>query len=237
MQEEMVSGPDLGAGFLYQLTRRRHGPEATFTYHAQEGGQDANGPPIGTPEPFGWVRAPAMCPFGGRTCWHRTFRTEDREVGVVRAAYNRMRFVMEATLAQAYRGTVPPWEVALADWCTRVVPSLAAASAPWELSGSAAQAIHGRPVPVGTLTFRTNPAGVRAAAASIPEYLIEPPGQTEWGAYSVVAARAFVGTLVQGTRVEWAAGPLDPSTGRESSGPRVATVQWNGHSIPVEPDP
>lgn len=227
----MLSGPDLGAGFLYQLTRRREGPRARFTFHAQEGGQDASGPPIGTPEPFGWSVPSSMCSFGGRQCWHRTFETDDLEVAAVRAAYNRTRFVMAAQLSQAYRGTEVLWASALEEWAGRVVPSLEKAHAPWRLTGTASQALQGRQVKPRVVTISTTPLGVRLAAEAIPEYLVEPPAETVWGGRRLVAARAFIGSLREGTRVEWAefeagAAPRPVDT--------VRLVGWNGRRVPVE---
>ncbi|MCI4358633.1 MAG: hypothetical protein L3J99_06360 [Thermoplasmata archaeon] len=230
MDEEMVSGPDLGAGFLYQLTRNRTGPQSTFTFHAQEGGQDASGPPIGTPEPFGWARSSVMCPFGGRKCWHRTFETPDREVGGVRAAYNRTRFVMEALLAQAYRNAPVPWAVALEEWLSRVVPVLEQDNAPWCLTHSTGSAVMAASTTVSGLSMRTTPAGVRAVASAIPEYLVEPAATTEWDGRLRFASRAFIGTLRDGVRVEWAS-PRDP-TG--SASPQIeGTIEWKGRSLPV----
>jgi hypothetical protein len=228
MEEEMVSGPDLGGGFLFQLTRVRDGPSATFTFHAQSGGPDANGPPIGSPEPFGWRRSEGMCAFGGRVCWHRRCITEDREVAQVRAAYNRCRFVMEAQLGQSYKGARVPWESTLEERLARVGPVLANAGAPWWLDGAAASAVRGSTVAVPAITVRTAPAGVSEAAGAIPEYLIEPAGETDWPEGRVRAARAFIGTLSEGTRVEWAA----VSTGSDAIGP-AEVVTWRGQSVPV----
>ena len=234
MAEELVSGPDLGGGFLFQLTRRRDGERAEFTYHAQDGGQDANGPPIGTPEPFGWARAEGMCFIGGRVCWHRRFALEDREVGAVRAAYNRTRFVMEAELAQAYRGAPVPWGAALREWTSRVGPALAALGAPWCLSGASAEAVvrGGSAARVLVLTVATTDLGVRAAASAVPEYLTEPAAVTEWQGRETLAARAFFGTLREGVRVEWASGAEGE---RRLASARA--VDWNGAALSVALDP
>ncbi len=226
----MVSGPDLGAGFLFQLTRLRDGPNATFTFHAQTGGPDANGPPIGSPEPFGWQRSGGMCAFGGRVCWHRRFVTEDRELAQVRAAYNRSRFVMEAELGQTYRSARTPWEATLEEWLARVGPALARAGAPWSVQGAAASVIRGSADTVASITVRTSPAGVRAAGAAIPEYLIEPVGETDWPEGPVLGARAFIGTLSEGTRVEWAA--ARGASADDPIGP-VEVVTWRGQNVQV----
>ncbi|HEV2165927.1 MAG TPA: hypothetical protein VGS23_02945, partial [Thermoplasmata archaeon] len=64
-----------------------------------------------------------------------------------------------------------------------------------------------------------------------PEYLVEPPAETVWGGRRLVAARAFIGSLREGTRVEWAefeagAAPRPVDT--------VRLVGWNGRRVPVE---
>ncbi|HTT25423.1 MAG TPA: hypothetical protein VMH90_00475, partial [Thermoplasmata archaeon] len=46
----LVSGPDLGAGFLFQLSFDRDEGGSSFAFHAQDGGADAAGPPLGPPD-------------------------------------------------------------------------------------------------------------------------------------------------------------------------------------------
>src|SRR5579863_3734953 len=110
MTVEMLSGPDMGGGFLYQLTSNAEQEPARFVVHVQDGGPDAGGPPRGSPEPFGYFHPAKYCDFGGPRCWHREFDLPSTEVGRVRAAYNRTRFVMEAMLAQVYGGETVPVE-------------------------------------------------------------------------------------------------------------------------------
>lgn len=205
---ELVSGPDLGGGFLHQLTVERLTGVHQFVYHAQDGGPDANGPPIGPPEPFGYRVNPTMCPIGGRTCWHRAFTVPLTSSLAVRAAYNRTRFVFEAMLAQAYRGELPPLTDALAELDTR----LGAADPPiaWYLKGGSALWARGAPVAPGSLDLGLRPEAVPRAADALREYVTEVPGPTDWDGRPVLAARAFVGTLKAGVRVGWSV-PLEES--------------------------
>ena len=110
-----------------------------------------------------------MCPFGGRQCWHRSFDTDDREVGAVRAAYNRSRFVMEAELS-----SVPsrhgPVGGGLEEWQRRVAPTLDREGVPWCSRGGTGR-VQGASDPVPQLTIWMNEAGVRAAAEAIPEHI------------------------------------------------------------------
>jgi hypothetical protein len=203
---ELVSGPDLGGGFLHQLTVERFSGVHQFVYHAQDGGPDANGPPVGPPGPFGYRVRATMCPIGGRVCWHREFTLPLTDSLRVRAAYNRTRFVMEAMLAQSYGGVVPPIAEAakeLADRLRTVEPVV-----PWYLTGLGALWARGAPVQPRSLELGTSPEAVARIAEAVKDYLTEPAGPTEWDGRPVLAARAFVGTLRAGVRVGWAV-PLD----------------------------
>jgi hypothetical protein len=82
----MLSGPDTGGGFLFQLTVERGGEEAGFTFHAQEGREDAGGPPKGSPEPLGYAHPASACMYGGPRCWHRRFLLPLTELSRVRLA-------------------------------------------------------------------------------------------------------------------------------------------------------
>ncbi|MCI4330866.1 MAG: hypothetical protein L3K19_03335 [Thermoplasmata archaeon] len=214
---EMVSGPDLGGGFLHQLTRERSGDLVQFVFHAQEGGQDAGGPPKGSPEPLGWSRPGSSCQFGGPRCWHREFELPIDQESQVRAAYNRTRFVFEAQMAQLYGGMEPPVHETLKEVVARIGPALEQLSTPWHVGGSAAALLQGVPIRCQDLDLGTTMAGVRAIGDALSEYLIEPVSPTTWvPGHRVLGGRAFVGTLARGMRVEWAtqleaapAGPYD----------------------------
>jgi hypothetical protein len=214
MPSEMLSGPDLGAGFLHQLTIDRDDDRTTFTYHAQDGGQDANGPPKGPLDALGFVHPPSPCQFGGRGCWHRRFLLPFAETPKVRQAYNRFRFVLEATMDQVYSGAPVPIDTALAEVVQRLRGPLAAERVDWYVGGSAAARLLGAELTPHDIDLGTTRDGVDRIAHLLPELLIEPAAATDWPPGILVrAARAFVGTFRSGARVEWAV-PLerrDPS--------------------------
>jgi hypothetical protein len=236
---ELVSGPDLGGGFLHQLSVERHPAVHQFVYHAQDGGPDANGPPIGSPEPFGYRVYPTMCPLGGRACWHRAFTLPLSDSLRVRAAYNRTRFVFEAMLAQAYRGELPTLPEALAEVAARF--GAADPAIEWYLRGSSALWARGAPVSPPDLEVGLRPDAVPRAAEALREYVTEPAGPTEWNGRPVLSARAFVGTLRSGARVGWSV-PLDDAAIRrpgeatlllQVGTPRTTTGTRSG--LPVSP--
>jgi hypothetical protein len=233
---ELVSGPDLGGGFLHQLTVERFSGVHRFLYHAQDGGQDANGPPKGTPEPFGWERATGMCPVGGRTCWHREFTLPIEESLRVKTAYNRTRFVMEAMLGHEYGGVPVPLDAALEDLADRLN---AVEGLPWYVGGSAGLWLRGAPVTPHDADLGTTPAAVGTIAEALRDYVTEPAAPTEWAGRPMLAGRAFVGTVRNGLRVEWGV-PTEPAAwGRRGEwtvlGHREAPerLEWHGRPIPV----
>jgi hypothetical protein len=227
---DMLSGPDLGGGFLFQLTIERRPEGALFLYHAQDGGADAAGPPVGSPEPFGWQRASGMCPVGGRVCWHRDFVLDEAQSPQVRAAYGRTRFVMEACLGQAYRGAPAAVGPALAELIARAPPPGPGTSASWAFVGPTALWLAGRGPPPGRIEVEDSAQGLRAWAGRLAEYLIEPPATTTWaGGARRFAARAFLGTFRDGARVEWS----EPEPGSSAPEPPRREVEWNGQRVPV----
>jgi hypothetical protein len=239
---ELVSGPDLGGGFLHQLTVERFSGVHRFIYHAQDGGPDANGPPIGTPEPFGWRVSPAMCPIGGRQCWHREFTLPIEDSLKVRTAYNRTRFVMEAMLGHQYRGVPTPIDAAVKELVERLAAS--AAPIPWFVGGSLGLYLRGAPVTPGDGDLGTTPEAVSRIADALRDYVTEPAAPTDWGDAPMLAARAFVGTVRNGLRVEWGF-PIDAAAARRSTEWTVLThggkpewIEWHGLQIPVgRPEP
>lgn len=243
MSREMVSGPDLGAGFLFQLSLDHEENGAAFTYHAQNGGVDANGPPKGSPEPFGFAHPTSACMFGGPSCWERRFELPPNRVGAVRQAYNRMRFVMAAQLAQQYDHEAPAFEPALKEFVQRVAGELERHHVPWRIGGSTGAWLRGAKLLPNGIDIGTTADGVDLIGERIPEYLIEPVATTEWSAgRRVHAGRAFVGTLVSGCRTEWASptgkgavtGLLREWTLDPEGEPDVR-VEWDGHRLPVAP--
>lgn len=210
LPSELLSGPDLGGGYLHQLSiDRRDGP-TTFTHHAQEGGQDAAGPPVGALDLLGFVHPPQPCMFGGPRCWHRRYLLPFASTSQVRFAYQRHRLVLDTMLRQAY-GLLPvPFDAAVGELCHRLDGPLRAEGVEWYIGGSGSlRLITGSGSP-GDIDLGTSRAGVDRVGALLAEYLIEPVAPTDRaGGDLVYGARAFVGTPREGARVEWAT-PLEP---------------------------
>jgi len=236
----MLSGPDLGAGFLHQLTTDRDGDRTTYTYHAQDGGADANGPPKGPLDALGFVHPPSACPFGGPRCWHRRFLLPFADAPKVRQAYNRNRFVLQAMIDQAHAGAPAAVDAALREVVGRVAASREIAGDDWYLGGSTAARVLGAAIEPNDIDLGVTRAGVDRLGALLAEYLIEPLATTDWPTLGIVrGARAFVGTFTTGARVEWAV-PLEPVLDAPLSEwsprpgvPRLLTASLGGHSIRV----
>jgi Aminoglycoside-2''-adenylyltransferase len=239
---ELVSGPDLGGGFLFQLTAAPDGAETVYTVHAQEGGIDGGEAPAGSPAGLGFAEAVPPCPLGGRHCWHREFVVTDPDPLRIRFAYNRMRFVIGPMLRQRQPGSHVPFAAGLRETLARIAAPLNEAGVPWWVGGSAGLALLGAPVEPRDLDLATTRTGVHLMADALADALIEPEARTRWaGGPSRWAARAFVGTLRDGLRVEWAepvAAPDPPGPAIEWSAARfegLETVRVEGHSVPVAP--
>jgi hypothetical protein len=227
MTSELVSGPDLGGGYLHQLSLDRDGERTTFTYHAQDGGADANGPPKGPLDAFGSVHPLSPCMFGGPRCWHRRFLLPPSDTPRVRQAYHRYRFVLQTMLDQTYDQIPPRVETAFEELLRRISAPLAREEIDWYVGGSTAAWLLGAEIPPADIDLGTTPEGVDRIAGLLGEYLIEPLAPTDWPAVGHVrGARAFVGTPREGARVEWST-PLEPRPARpfdEWSG-QVSTVR------------
>ncbi len=207
---QMISGPDLGAGFLHQLSVAGEADPRTFTFHAQDGGSDAAGPPKGPLSVFGFVHPLTPCMFGGPRCWHRSFTASHADVPKVRLAYNRNRFVLQAMVDQAYTGVAADVEGALRTLLELVADPMRSEGIPWFLGGSAAAWLQGAAVRPNDIDLATNRAGVDRIGTLLAPYLIEPVALTDWvGPGSVYGARAFLGTFEKGARLEWAV-PVAP---------------------------
>jgi hypothetical protein len=220
MPTEMLSGPDLGAGFLHQLSTDRDGERTTFTYHAQEGGQDANGPPKGPLDVLGFVHPPSACQFGGPRCWHRRFLLPFAETPKVRQCYNRSRFVLQTMIDQAHAGVPAAIETAFAEVVERLSQP-GEESENWYVGGSTGAWLLGADVVPHDIDLGASRAGVDRLGVLFADYLIEPVSTTDWPTSGIVrGARAFVGTFAAGARVEWSV-PLEPG-----EGPPLA--EWGG---------
>ncbi len=243
MSLEMISGPDLGGGFLFQLSVDRSATTPKVVVHAQEGGMDASGPPKGSPVPFGFAVGDGSCPLGGRDCYHLEFHLPEEEIPRARLAYNRLRFVFAPMLEQRYSRAEVPLETGLGELVDRVGPAMEKAGRPWFVGGSTAAFLQGVPTRPRDIDLGTDRAGVLEVAHAIQEYLIEPPAPTTWpNGRAMFAARAYVGTLVSGVRVEWgvpdgSAVETEPYSewARALPDGRIRRVAWGERRVPVSP--
>jgi hypothetical protein len=237
---DLVSGPDLGAGYLHQLSIDRSEDRTTFTYHAQEGGQDANGPPIGGLDPLGYSHPSAPCQFGGPRCWHRRFLLPFDATPRVRQAYNRSRFVLDTMLQQAFADRPIAVDEALQEIVRRVGPAFDREGIPWFVGGATAARLLGGDLRPRAIRLGTDRAGVDQLGGLLAEFLIEPVATTDRRPARIVrGGRAFVGTFVAGARAEWAV-PLepDPTPGSEEwagrpGDVRTLTVRYGGQELRV----
>lgn len=219
---EMISGPDLGGGYLHQLSFDPGGEATTFTFHAQEGGSDAGGPSQGPLDVLGGAMTKVPCMFGGPRCWHRRFVLPRGDAPRVRQAYHRYRSTLAAMLDQAYAGVPVPFERSVEEVVRRLAGPLASEGIDWYVGGSGAAFLLGARIRPGDLDLGTVRPGVDRIAALLAEFLIEPLAPTDWPKVGPVrGARAFVGTLAEGIRVEWAV-PLAPTR-------RGLGEEWSGH--------
>jgi len=237
---ELLSGPDLGGGYLHQLSIDREEEGTIFTFHAQDGGSDAGGPPKGPLDVFGFVHPRSPCMFGGPRCWHRRFFLPPSEASRVRQAYNRNRFVLATMLDQSYDRVPAKIETALDEVVRRISEPLPAEKVDWYVGGSTAARLLGADVRPNDIDLGTTRAGADRIAALLSEYLIEPIAPTEWTkAGRVLGARAFVGTFREGARVEWSV-PLGPDPSLPFAewsgnieGVRLTSASFHGHRIRV----
>ncbi len=237
----MISGPDLGGGYLHQLTVALGGPVARFTFHAQVGGADASGPPLGPLDPFGFVHPPATCAYGGPRCWHRTFDLPAESTPSVRRAYNRLRFVLTTLLEQRYAGRAPAIDAALAEIVAHLGEADATAGRWWYVGGSTAAWLQGASLTPQDIDLGMDEACVSRVAENLKEYLVEPLAHTVWGTdRPMLAARAFVGTMREGAMVEWGVrreGERNVGRFEEWSGDprrvRTRTVEVHGRRVVV----
>jgi hypothetical protein len=243
LPSELLSGPDLGGGFLFQLTRDRPPLVAGFTFHLQEAGSDAGEAPAGSPERLRYEHPSSPCMYGGSGCWHLRFELEPAAYGRVRVAYNRTRFVMGPMLAQASARTAAPIETGMRELLARIAAPLSRAEVPWQVGGSAGAWLRGVPLAPADIDLGLPEGEVRRLEELLEEFLVEPvhpvrrssEGVRQFGA-------AFVGTLKAGIRVEWGGAPPDGGSRTEPNeweGPgwvgRIERVRFEGLEVPVAP--
>lgn len=223
---DLVSGPDVGGGFLFQLTVDASGALGRYVVHVQEGGIDGGEPPVASPATLGFTVASGMCPLGGRACWHREFELDRAEAMRVRFAYNRLRFVIRPMLEQRATGRPVPFQAGVTETVRRLKGSLAAQKIPWVIGGSAAPALLGASLAPLDLDLGTTREGVGAIAEALSEFLIEPAARTRWGTGPPRwAGRAFVGTFQEGLPVEWA----EVSAGEEPA--TASALEWTTEAL------
>ena len=240
MTSELLSGPDLGAGYLHQLSLDRDGERTSITYHAQDGGADANGPPKGPLDVFGFVHPLTPCMFGGPRCWHRRFLLTFQDVPRARQAYNRNRFVLQTMVDQVYDSVPARIDASLEEVVRRVATPLAQDHLDWYIGGSTAAWLLGARIAPHDLDLGTTRAGVDRIARLLAEYLVEPIAATDWPGVGIVrGARAFVGTFQEGARVEWSV-PIEPRApvpfdewGGKVEGVRLTDASFEGRMLRV----
>jgi len=239
---ELVSGPDVGGGYLFQLTVEPAAGGARFRMHAQEGGLDGGAGRAGNPGVAGLRPADRPCPVGGRSCWHADIEGAPDDAPRIRFAYNRLRFVLPVLVAQR-RGERPvPFREGLGTVVDRIGARLEADGIPWMVGGSAAAAVAGASVVPRDIDLSCAPEGVERIAQALEEFVTIPPGnRPAAGSDRRWAGRAFVGSLTEGIAVEWglwADGPepSDPlGEWRESTVRAAERWPWEGRTVPCAP--
>jgi hypothetical protein len=157
-----------------------------------------------------------------------------------RQAYNRNRFVLPAMLDQVYDNAAVPVDAALAEVVSRIADLLARDRIEWYVGGSMAARLLGARVAPHDIDLGTTRAGVDRIGTLLGPFLIEPVAPTDWPAAGIVhGARAFVGTLQEGVRVEWAIPiepraptPFDEWSGRTET-VRTVEASFQGHALRV----
>jgi hypothetical protein len=225
----MVSGPDLGAGFLFQLSydRDEDGAPSAFTFHAQNGGADANGPPLGDPEFLEYHHPPSSCMFGGPRCWERRFFLEEAALPSVRNAYGRTRFAMAALLAQQYEGRAVPFAAGFEEFLRLAEPSLRGEAVRFRVIGRSASWLRGGGATPDRLTVELAEGGAEVVGRQLEPFLVEPVAARS--ADEGIGGRAFLGTFQDGLRVDF--GERPPGAGRATD--RITELPFAGFLVPV----
>ncbi|MCI4345572.1 MAG: hypothetical protein L3K07_02285 [Thermoplasmata archaeon] len=241
--QRLLSGPDVGGGFLLQLSEERPPLPAGYTYHLQEGGTDAAAAPAASLEPLGFAHPPAACMFGGPRCWERSFAAPGESASAVRNSYNRFRFILGPLLEQRAGRRPVPMEQGLTELLDRLLEPLRLTSVPWEIGGSTGAWIRGVPIAPKHIDVGTTADGARVIGQLLEDARtepvherVEPDGRRQlWGS-------AFLGTLVEGVRVEWGGATRDVEEGAAEGEwhgrglwTRVERVEWHGRRVPLAP--
>ncbi len=224
----MVSGPDLGAGFLWQLSVDEGGPEEPgFTYHLQDGGEDAAGPPIGPPDFLGYRHPEAACMFGGPRCWERRFLAEPAALVRVRTAYQRTRLAFAALLGHQYEDRPVPFAEEFERLLGLCDAPLRAAGLPYRIDARTAAWIAGDGPSPARLRLEVGPGGTDRLGELLERELIEPIASR--GPEEGFGGRAFLGTVKAGLLVDFGERPPGAGTGPGA----VREVAWRGFGVPI----
>jgi hypothetical protein len=224
----MLSGPDMGAGFLYQLSVDEENPGiAAFRFHAQDGGADAAGPPVGPPDFLGYEHPETACMFGGPRCWERTFFVSPEALPKVRAAYQRTRFAMAAMLGHQYEALPVPWTEGLQEFLVRCDGPLRKARLPYRLMGRAAEWLAIGAPPPNALRVEVGEGGAGVVGDALEPFLIEPVANR--GPEEGLGGRAFLGTFKAGLRIDFG----EPPAGAGEAHWAVREIAWAGFGVPI----
>ena len=230
MAPRMLSGPDLGAGYLYQLSFEGDPVGPVFIFHAQDGGADASGPPIGPLGFLGYAHPAAACMFGGPRCWERRFALPESALVRARAAYQRTRFCMAAMLGHEFEATPVPFPEGLQEFLERVDGPMRSAGRPFQVVGRGASWLRGTGPAPGALHIVTDEAGAGVLAEALEPLLLEP--LADRGPEEGLGGRAFLGTFKAGLRVDF--GVRAPGAGATAMA--IEEIPWAGFQVPVPRD-
>ncbi|MCI4334509.1 MAG: hypothetical protein L3K04_02615 [Thermoplasmata archaeon] len=223
---QLLSGPDVGGGYLLQLSQDREPEVPGFTYHLQEGGIDAAAPPADSVEWLGFARSDRPCMFGGNRCWERHFPQATEPANALRNRYNRFRFVLGPLLEQRAGHKPVPLVAGLKSLLQRIAAPLEADRIPWELEGPSAAWVRGSGpasmlVEIGTTGEGCVRLGLLLADSEI--WPVAPGGRPPHRSEGA----AFLGTFVDGLLVRWS------EYGVSTTRPERAS--WEGFTVPLSP--
>jgi hypothetical protein len=224
----MLSGPDMGAGYLYQLSYDEEDDGVrSFAFHAQKGGVDAGGPPVGSIDFLGYAHPDRACMFGGPRCWERRFFLGEAALPRVRAAYQRTRFAMAAMLGHQYEALPVPFAAGLEEFLTRSDPPLRSAGIRYRVVGRGASWLRSGGEPPGSLTVELGAGGAELVGSALEPFLIEPVAARD--PEEGTGGRAFLGTFKAGLRVEF--GERPPGAG--AAPPAQLEIPFAAFGVPV----
>jgi hypothetical protein len=222
----LLSGPDVGGGYLLQLSQDQEPELPGFTYHLQEGGIDAAAPPADSVGWLGFVRPAQPCMFGGNRCWERHFPTGTEPPNAVRNRYNRFRFVLGPLLEQRAGRKPVPVSAGLKTLLERVAAPLLEDRIPWVVEGAAATWVRDSGAAPGLVELATTEEGCGRLGLLLADSEIWPVGPAGPAPHRTEGA-AFLGTFVDGLLVRWA------DRGLSGRGPDSAN--WEGFTLPLSP--